>query len=252
MEASFNSQFATLIGYLGVMGIWAIVSRRFPALWIPTRKAKFARPWVELGWAALAVLGVIVMSALFSFGIRIPLPEEAGPLRDLLFLLNVAAIWSPMALMMWFRKQGLETCLMWSPGLVKRVAWGVVMAVLGSVLYVLVSNDGSLADLGGLLAELRWMSAMQGLIQFFGFGYLLYRLAAVGGWRVASVVVGLLYGLVKFPYYIGQLGMGFTEASGLIALAIVVATGGLMIVGKQGDLMAPALLHTLMDAVQKL
>ena len=63
-------------------------------------------------------------------------------------------------------------------------------------------------------------------------------------------VCAVLYGLVKYPYYMGSYGMSFMEATGIIAFSILVAFAAVSIIHDRRDILVMAIVHVFMDLIQ--
>ncbi len=119
--------------------------------------------------------------------------------------------------------------------------------------YLLVRGRFSeLGLIGTAFAGVDPIATIQSVIQFFGFGFLLVRIAAAAGRLWGILICGVLYGVVKYPLYMTQYGMSFAEATGMIAFSAAVACVVFYLTLDRQDLLVLAILHMFMDAIQNL
>lgn len=250
MRFELMDYLAVGVGYGASLGGWYGITRAFPSLWVEGAEPRFAKPRSELGWALLAAVGVMLLSTAYTLW----MPQSlTGLAREGVFWVALLIIWSPVFLVLALRRQGLETCFMSPRGLPVKLAWGIVASLIGVTAYLLVKRQ--LAEPGQILEAFRGVRLtplFQGLLQFFGFGFLLARLVAVLGRGWGSVLCGALYGLAKYPLYMTVYGMDFATATAVIAFSALVAGLAIYLVTDRKDLLVPALVHTLMDQVQQL
>jgi len=227
------------------------VTRRAPATWPAPPRIVLDRPWLDFSAAIGAAVLILLLNTAYNTDRLLPLPKNPL-LNHLVFLADLAIIWSPLALVLLVRRQGLETCLLSPRGLLRKLAWGVALSILGMAVFLVVLRR--FGDLG-LPLTLLWkfdpIQAVQSVIQFLGMGFLLVRLVGIAGRMTAVLVCGALYGLVKYPYYMGFYGMSFLTATGPIAFGVLVAFAVVYIILDRGDVLVMAILHLFVDLIQK-
>lgn len=250
MEFDLQRYLAVLLGYVVPIALWFVVSRRVPVVWPVQPEIELKRPKASLWTALAAVLLIILLNIAYNQDLLIP-SNDAGWLGKLAFVANLAIIWSPLALALLWRREGLGTCLLSPRGLVWKVAWGLVGSVLGVAVFLLVLGRADELGLAvTLLGRFDPIKALQSFIQFFAVGYLLVRIVKVAGPIAGIGICAALYGLVKYPYYMGSYGMSFMQASGLIAFSIVVAFAVVAIIHDRRDVLVMAIIHVFLDLVQ--
>jgi hypothetical protein len=249
MDYRFVDYAAVLAGYAASLGGWYVVTRARPALWATQEPARFERPGRELLWAFLAALSVIALNIVYHRHALAWLQPLLG--KSVAFAASLVLIWSPVLAALALRRQGPETCLVSPRALWKKVAWGIVASAAGVGAFLLVRQGDTMARLWQALSAPRPLPLFQSLLQFFGFGFLLVRLGAVMGRGRASLLCGVLYGVVKYPLYLGPYAMDFASATALVAFSAAVAAAVVYLVYDRQDLVVPAIVHVLMDAVQR-
>ena len=241
---------AIYLAYTVPIVLWYWASRRLPATWPPPPRIESSRPWPDLLAAIGAVILIILLNIAYNAGLLLSGRGLLGGQAS--FLVDLAIIWSPLALVLLWRRRGLETCLFSLAGVPKKIIWAVVLSVVGMAVFLCL--EGRFAKLGLAVTSL-WgfdpVQMLQSLLQFVGVGFLLVRIIGVTGRKVAIVSCGCLYGLVKYPYYMGALGMGFLQATGIIAASILVAFVVVSIILDRGDILVMAIVHVFLDLIQK-
>jgi hypothetical protein len=251
MDYGFREYAGVLAGYATSLGGWFVLTRARPALWPPPDDLRFARPGRELQWAGLAALGVILLNFAYHAYAFAWVHALAGAGKAVAFVASLALIWSPVIATLAVRRQGPETCLVSPRGWPKKLAWGFVASAAGVAAFLLVHQGDVAARLTRVLTAPRPVPLFQSLLQFFGFGFLLVRLGAVLGRGRASLLCGALYGLVKYPLYLGPYGLSFVPATSLVVFSAAVAAAVVYLVHDRRDLVVPAIVHVFMDAVQR-
>ena len=102
-----------LVGYTVAMLGWLVVRRLVPRLWPARDPAKFERPWREFGFAVLAAVAVLGVGQLHQRGWLLPTGVDGDSWRPWLRTINQVLLYSPMLLLLWWRKAPLETA--WLP-----------------------------------------------------------------------------------------------------------------------------------------
>lgn len=132
--------YALLAGYASALAGWTLATRLLPSLWPRREPPTFARPWHEIGFALIAVAGVLGVGQLYVRGWLLPAVEgRSGVALD---AVNQVVIFAPLFLLLLVRRQPLETA--WLPGdrIWARVGIGLLLALL-AVLVFSVTRSGS-------------------------------------------------------------------------------------------------------------
>jgi hypothetical protein len=228
------------------MLLWAALLWWRPAFW-PRADTRFERPWREVGWAFLAVLGVILVGQLYARGIRL---AARGPWRPLTESANQIVIFAPMLLLLWLRRHGPETAWIRRDRVPLRIALGLVLASLAIVGYVLVQRQAPTVwiVLSRVFHPRSTHVAVQVLLEDIAIAILFVRLASAIGPRVTVALVASLFAAGHVPSLMAQ-GTTSAELLGLIRDAIV--TGGVLLVAARGaDVWVLWPIHFAMDMMQ--
>lgn len=212
------------------MGLWAILMAWRPTLWPKISSKPFARPWVEVGWALLAAVGVIGVGQLYANGIRLP---ATGALRPLIESVNQIAIFAPMLLLLPLRRHAVETAWIRVDRMGLRFAIGIGLAILAIIAYGLVmQNDPGIVTLVGRTWHFSNLHiAVQVLLEDLAIAILLVRLAAAVGARVAIALVAGLFAAAHIPSLLTTGGtvdelVSLVRDAGLAAGVLLVALRG--------------------------
>jgi hypothetical protein len=250
MSFSLERFLALYLAYVLPIGLLYVVSRRAPATWPAPPRIVLDRPGLDLVAAVAAAVAIFLLNVAFTAGHLLP-PGQGEILGKVVFLANLAIIWSPLPLVLLWRRQGLDTCLCSLRGWPRKLAWALALSILGMAVFLAVERRvGSLSLALTALWTFDPIQAMQSLAQFLGVGFLLVRLAGVTGRAAAILVCSALYGLVKYPYYMSYYGMSFLTATGIIAFSILVGFAVVAIAFDRGDVLVMAVLHVFLDRIQ--
>src|SRR5437762_2966344 len=97
--------FILVIAYATICALWWGLMLVIP-LWRHPYRAAFIRPWREVSFALVAVVGVLLFGQLWSHGIRL---KASGLWKPVTESLNQLLIFCPIVLLPIIRKQGLES-----------------------------------------------------------------------------------------------------------------------------------------------
>jgi hypothetical protein len=238
---------ALFLGYLTAVSGWIAASRVAPDLWRPTTPPAFARPWLEIGLALLAVVGVLLLGQLWVRGIRFP---AAGPLAPFVESVNQLLIFSPILLLPLVRRQSYETALLRKERALVRVGIGVVLAAVALAVHVgvrrLMGDDVLLVPRVLRLENVD--VAFQVLFEDVAVAILLVRLAAAIGTRPAVVAAASLFAAGHIPSMLAR-GANLSELAALVRDV----TLGLVVLGtvlRSSDILWFWPVHVTMDLTQ--
>ncbi|MEX2015511.1 MAG: hypothetical protein WD873_02665, partial [Candidatus Hydrogenedentales bacterium] len=121
--------------YLFACFAWYAGTRVWPRLWPPQPEAKTTRPYLDLLLVLVAAVGVLGIGQLYRAGYLIPRPDNEY-LGALVWTLNNVLIYSPVAIILWWRGQGLETIFLSPKGLGRKIAVGLLLAAASVILFL--------------------------------------------------------------------------------------------------------------------
>ena len=216
-----------LVAYLGALLAWLVFRSRTGQLWRPLPDPVFVSPWREVAWALLAVAAVTGIGILYSNGWLLPATSRHRPALD---AVNQLLIYCPILLLLVLRRQGLDTAWVPTQHVLSRVGVGVVLAILGLLLYALVRTGlEAWPELVAHTYQPRHVSYLvQVLLEDVGIAVLFVRFRAALGLRATLLVVAALFAAAHIP---GLLENGATPRDfaallgdtglGVLALAVL-------------------------------
>ncbi|HEY9468287.1 MAG TPA: hypothetical protein VIQ76_01595 [Propionibacteriaceae bacterium] len=192
-----------LVAYLGALLAWLVLRSRTGQLWRPLPDPVFVSPWREVAWALLAVAAVIGIGILYSNGWLLPATSRHRPALD---AVNQLLIYCPVLLLLALRRQGLDTAWVPTQRVLSRVGVGVVLAVLGLLLYALVRTG--LEAWPELVAHTYQPGHVSYLVQVLledvSIAVLFVRFRAALGLRATLLVVATLFAAGHIPGLLEQ------------------------------------------------
>ncbi len=244
----FEEHYKALVcGYLAALAGWAVIWRLVPKLWPAAEKTEFKRPRVELGFALAAVLGVLLLGALYSHGIRL---RGSQPWRPLTESINQMAIFAPMLVLLPLRKQPWSTAWLARRKLLLRVGAGAVLTILAVATYSFCRKD-SLPATSMLARIARYENLgifVQVFIEDFSIAVLFVRMTAALGEKWSLVCVASLFAAAHVPAMMtgGALAAEFVRLAFDACLGVAV----LAVVRSSRDIVWFALVHFCLDMTQ--
>lgn len=201
------------IAYGTVCLLWLAVSRLLPYWRAPTRPS-FEHPWREVGYALLAALLVIGVGQLWLRGVRLPNHTAWRPVFE---SINQAIIFSPMLLLLLWRRQPLASA--WLPGrnVAPRLAIGLGLAVIALAIYT--GLEGGAPGIQSALPRVfdpgNTHVAVQVLLEDVAIAILMVRLGAALTNKWAVIVVAALFAGGHIPTMVSE-GASNAQLIGLL------------------------------------
>jgi hypothetical protein len=248
LETSLSFEVAVYAAWTtGISGLLLFIYW-LPGKWQSVRPITLGEPRSEaliaLG-AALLLLGISVMTdhVLFDW-------KRRSPFRDLIYLGQLMIVYSPILLLMLWRKQGPATCFLRLEKLPSKMLLGVGLSMLAAVVFLAVR--GEVGDFGPFLSTLGrggLVAMLQTFLEGIAIGFLLYRFGAWLGIRWSAIIVAVLFMVGHLPNYMaGTFHLSLAEA-----LAMAIAHAGvavLVLVGiwRSQDIIVIGFLHWFINA----
>jgi hypothetical protein len=190
------------IAYGTVCLIWLAVSRLLPYWRTPVRPT-FEKPWREIGYALLAALLVIGLGQLWVRGIRLPNHTAWRPVFE---SINQMVIFSPMLLLLLWRRQTLVSA--WLPGghAAPRLAIGLGLALIALAIYAALERGAPsfVSTLQRVFDPANGHVAVQVLLEDITIAILMVRLRAALTNKWAVIVVAALFAAAHIPTMISE------------------------------------------------
>lgn len=237
---------ALTAGYAAALAGWWWLRSRLPGLWPSRPRPTFPRPWREVGWVLLGVVGVIAVGQLWS---RRLLFAETGPAGSLGAVLNQMLIFLPVMAVPWIRGHARDTC--WIPGdrLPIRFGLGTGLALGALIAWSAVHRDdhGLVRSIAALASTENLDEVAQVLFEDVAAATLFVRLAAALGERTALFGVAGLFAAAHLPALLA--GGDGAEAWYLLGDAAL-ALAALLTLRRAADIVWFWPVHAVMDLTQ--
>lgn len=217
------------IAYGTVCLLWLAASRPLP-YWRSPKRPSFDHPWREVGFALLAALLVIGLGQLWLRGVRLPNHTAWRPVFE---SINQIAIFSPMLLLLLWRRQTLASA--WLPGrhVAPRLAIGLGLAVIALAIYTALERGAPsfLSALQRVFDPGNSHVAVQVLLEDITIAILMVRLGAALTNKWAVIVAAALFAGGHIPTMVSEGAssvqlIGLFRDFGLGMLVIATASRG--------------------------
>lgn len=238
---------ALLIGYgISLIG-WLLAVRIFPSLWPQREALSFSQPWMEVLWAVVSVIGVLLVGQLYSRGWLLP---DAGSFETLIEACNQILIFSPILILLAVRRHPLSSAWLPLDKVWARLAIGLTLALIAILFFTLArtGSDSWLMVLPSVYHPKNFGLIVQVLLEDITIAVLFIRFRAVLGLQVVIPLVAVLFAAGHVP---ALLVTGAT-LSGLSSLILDAGLGIaiLFIVQRSADIWWFWCVHFAMDMMQ--
>ena len=201
------------IAYGTVCLIWLAVSRLLP-YWRAPQRPTFEKPWRDVGFALLAALLVIGLGQLWLRGVRLPNHTAWRPVFE---SINQIVIFSPMLLLLLWRRQPLASA--WLPGhhVVPRLAVGLGLAVFALATFTSLERGAPSfpSALQRVFDPGKSHVAVQVLLEDITIAILMVRLGAALTNKWAVIVAAALFACGHIPTMVSE-GASSVQLIGLV------------------------------------
>lgn len=187
-----------------ICGMWFLFDR-MGWLWeiSPIKSPK--KPWAEFLLAIIAVIAVLVTGQLYARGWLLP-GSDNEIVAGISWMFNNVIIFSPIWMMVTFRRQSLNTVLISGKGWGKKVIFGLSTSVAGIIVFVGLRNE--LERLPEIFA---YAFTFKSLINFpavffenVALAFLFVRFRWTVGSKWAIIIPALLFAVAHIPGSIAE------------------------------------------------
>ena len=200
-----------VVGYATACALWWGISRVVP-LWRNPPRPTFAKPWREVLFVLLGVIGTLLLGQLWSRGIRFEFVSEG-----ISESLNQIIIFAPILLVPILRRDGWASAwIQWDKWWLRiLIGFGIAQVVLLLFTQLETGAPSYLMTAHNVYAFFHVHLAVQVLLEDIAIAILFVRLAAAVGPRKAIIGVALLFAAAHIPAMISQ-GASASELAGLV------------------------------------
>ncbi len=249
-EASPRFFGPVVLAYLLACGGWVILARLRVFSFRRDPFPTFDKPWRELAWAGIAVVGIFALGLAFRFGFLIP--SGSGWLHHVSWTLNNVIIYSPIFILLATRKQTLETVFLSTTDIGRKSAAGGILAIVATVAFL--GLRGELADLPGVLRGVVEPDNATNFLPVFLEGvviaFLFVRVRWTLGFWPAILIPAVLFAVGHVPR---QLASGDSVGTMMVDFAFNIFLPGtiLYVVAQSRDVVWLGIVHYVMDIAIK-
>ena len=127
------------IAYGTICALWFLLNR-IKKSWPITPISTPGKPWIELGTAMIAVIGILVIGQLYSAGYLLK-NTASETLARWVWPLNNVIIFSPILLTLLLRRQGPSTIFLSRKGILIKVVFGFASSCGGIFIFLLLRGE---------------------------------------------------------------------------------------------------------------
>lgn len=199
------------VGYATACALWWGISRVVP-LWRNPTRPTFAKPWREVLFVLLGVIGTLALGQLWQRGIRL---DSENTLTE---SINQIIIFAPILLVPILRRDGWASAWIQWNKLWLRVLIGLFIALVALFLFTRLEAGAErsfFVAFHTIYVPWKLHLAVQVLLEDIAIAILFVRLAAAVGHRKAIVGVALLFAAAHIPAMISQ-GASASDLAGLL------------------------------------
>ncbi|MHC4219828.1 MAG: CPBP family glutamic-type intramembrane protease [Planctomycetota bacterium] len=235
-----------IAAYLAACGGWLLVRGLRPGWWPQRPPLRTDHKWRDLAMVLVATVLVLGLGQVWRAGWLLPEPD--GWWGDVVWQVNNLIIYAPVFLVLAHRGQSPETVYLSVNGLPVKLAAGLLLGLLGVVVFLALR--GELGRLPGVaLSAVRGENLRNFLPVFLegvvlAFAYVRLRWA-VGQWP-ALIAPGLLFAAAHIPRQL-ESGLGVPEMAAYFAVTAGVAGAVLYTLERSRDVVWLGIVHYLMD-----
>jgi len=245
-EASIRFFTPVILAYLTACGGWLLLERSRLVLRSAIPFPATDRPWVDFLAAVVAALGIFALGSCFRAGLL--LPSGAGWVHHLTWAMNNLIIFSPLALVLAFRRQGPKTILLSPRDVGRKVAAGVILGVVATAVFLVLR--GELSRFGKVLVGVVDMdnatNFLPVMLEGVALAFLFVRIRWVFGPVVALLVPSVLFSVAHIPRQLAN-GLGPTEIIAFFVLNTLLPATILAVVVRSRDVIWLGIVHYIMD-----
>lgn len=245
---SLSHYHSLFIAYFIAMLMWFGISRFLPKIW-PTESEKiaFAKPWLEIGFAFIAVVLTILLGQAYMHWGFFP---QKGTLGNIGGALNQVVIFSPFIVLLVIRKHSFVTAWLPKSQIFFRIMCGLIIALFSIAVFRLVRENA--VSYSTLLAEVYHPQNLPYLVQVLGediaIAILFVRIRAAIGFPATILLVASLFAAGHIPAMLAN-GWQLAEMGSLI-LDTLLGVGILYFVARSRDIWWFWMVHFAMDMMQ--
>ena len=238
---------ALLIGYAVALIGWLLADRVFPSLWPRREPASFNRPWIEVLWAIISVIGILLVGQLYTRGWLLP---DLESIETLIEVCNQILIFSPILVLLAVRRHPLSSAWLPMDKIWARLAVGLTLGFIAIFAFTIArtGSDSWLTVVPRVYHPKNFGLLVQVLLEDITIAILFVRFRAVLRLRVTIALVAVLFAAGHIPALLTG-GAILSELSSLV-LDAGIGIAILSVVQRSADIWWFWCVHFAMDMMQ--
>jgi len=246
-EATMYFFIPVACAYLFACGAWFAVQRWRPDLWPKAVAQETQRRWLDLFLVFAVGGGILGIGQLYRAGYLLPTDGE-GLWRALLWNLDNVIIYSPIAIVLFWRKQSPGTAFLATEKIGRKIGLGIVIGVASVLLFV--TMRGEWGRLPGIAARVFALDAIENFFPVFmeavAMAYVFVRLRWVVGLWPAIAIPAVFFAVAHIPGSLEE-GRSFAYIAAFFVFNGTLTTAILYTVQRSRDVIWIGVVHYLMD-----
>ena len=247
MGTPFIFFLAIVMAYGSACGIWLVLNKYFPAFWPQESLAQPEGRYKEILPMILGVVGILAIGQMYQQGWLIPEPDNVY-LASASWVLNNLLIYAPVFVVLYFRKQSVNTVFLSARKTGVKVGFGLGVSVVAMYLFYLIS--GSEKAFFEVFSNAAQLSSIRNFPAVFLEGvavaFLFVRLSWTIGLKWAIIIPSLLFGLSHLATW-SQSGDWLTLVLPYFLVTISTTVLVLYTTNKSKDVIWLGIIHFLMN-----
>lgn len=241
-----NSHYLALVPtYASVALLWFLIYKTIKKPWDKQERIHFQKPWLELIYAILSVVAILIIGQLYQRDLL--LPARGNEFID---AMNQIIIFSPTVMLIALRKQSPRTIWLPKSNIPIRILMGTALAFISLLMYWIIREEP--ASLTSMFRNIYHPRNTAHLVQVFmediTIALLFVRLAAWIGRKWSIALVSILFAAGHIPALVTT-GLSINELSSLLldaGIGVVIFSA----VSKSQDVWWFFLVHFTLDMTQ--
>ena len=236
----------TAAAYLGACGGWLAIERYGRDFWPARRESTTDRRYLDLGLLVAAPAAILLLGQVYRAGYL--LPTSGGAWGAIGWQLDNLIIYSPIAAVLWYRRQSPATVYLALDGLWRKIVTGTVLALGAVLVFLLARGEMARAQevFGGVLSGANWRNFLAVFLEGVALAFGFVRLRWVVGLTAALVIPSVLFAAAHIPRQI-EAERALWEMGAFFAFNVALAAAILYVVARSQDVIWIAIVHFWMD-----
>jgi membrane protease YdiL (CAAX protease family) len=247
METSFLIFFAISVAYAAACGLWLLLNKYYPAFWPSVSVAQPDSRYKDILPAIMGCLGIVGMGQLYQIGWLLPEPDHRC-LASASWVLNNLLIFSPVFIVLYFRKQSLNSVFLCARKIGVKIGFGPIASLVAMYLFYLI--EGSEKAFIQVFIESMRLNRLRNFPAVFldgvAIAFLFVRLRWLMGLKWAIVIPSVLFGLAHLATW-SEGGDWLTLVLPYFLITIGITMLVLYTTNKSKDIIWLGIVHFLMN-----